>query len=176
MIMNKKIIKNYIYTGLGYPIELHDVEVVQFENESYPKIDIKEISDLAIKSLISQNSRFTGNQIKFIRAYFDMSLREFSTIVNESHMAVKKWEDFKDKPTNMDRNIEIMLRLHIFNKVFINTKNNQKNKIEFYNQFVSLTEMFCCPEKLTYKLLSTTLNEPPQVYSVCYKKKRAKSD
>ena len=75
-----------------------------------------------------------------------MSLRKFAKVVNESHMAVKKWEDFKDDPTNMDRNIEIMLRLHIYDHVIIKTKNDQKEKVKFYNQYIALTEMFSHPQ------------------------------
>jgi len=140
--MSKKLVKNYIYRELGFPIELHDVEMVFFDGEFHPKIDVRKTADLAIKSLVSQKARLTGNQIKFIRVYLSMSLREFAKIVNESHMAVKKWEDFKDKPTNMDRNIEIMLRLHIYDYTAIKTKNDKKEKIEFYHQFLALTEMF----------------------------------
>lgn len=140
--MKKKIVKHYIYLGLGFPVELHDVEMVLFDGEFHPKIDVRKIADQAIKSLISQKSRLTGNQIKFIRTYLSMSLREFSKLVNESHMAVKKWENFCDDPTNMDRNIEIMLRLHIYDQVVIKIKNDKKEKIEFYNKFLALTEMF----------------------------------
>jgi len=140
--MSKKIVKNYIYEGLGFPIELHNVEVVEFNGEFHPKIDVRKVADSAIKSLVLQKSRLTGSQIKFIRKYFSMSLREFSNIVNESHMAIKKWEDFNDEATNMDRNIEIMLRLHIYDHVVIKAKNDKNMKMEFYNQFVALTELF----------------------------------
>lgn len=140
--MNKKIVKKYIYNGLGFPIELHNVEMVMFNGEFQPKIDVRKIADLAIKSLVSQETRLTGNQIKFIRTYFSMSLREFSEIVNESHMAVKKWEDFKNKPTNMDKNIEILLRLHIYDHIAIKSKNNKKEIVKFYNQYLVLTEIF----------------------------------
>jgi len=139
--MNKKIVKNYTYTGLGFPVDLHNVEMVLFDGEMHPQIDVRKIADLAIKSLVLQKSRLTGNQIKFIRTYFSMSLREFAKVVNESHMAVKKWEDFKDKSTNMDRNIEIMLRLHIYDRIAMRIKNNNKGKVEFYNQYVALTKM-----------------------------------
>ncbi|MBI5447955.1 MAG: hypothetical protein HY939_04430 [Gammaproteobacteria bacterium] len=140
--MNKKIVKNYIYKGFGFPVELHNVEMVSFDGELHPKINVRKIADTLIKSLISQKNRLTGNQIKFIRTYFSKSLREFAKIVNESHMAVKKWEDFKDEPTKMDPNIEIMLRLHIYNQVVVKLKNDNKEKIKFYNQFINLTEIF----------------------------------
>ena len=140
--MNKKIIKKFIYEGLGFPYELHNVEMVEVDGEIYPKIDIRKVADSAIKSLVSQSSRFTGNQIKFIRTYFSNSLREFSRIVNESHTAIKKWEDFKDKTTNMDLNIEILLRLYIYNHIAIKSKNDTKEILNFYKKYLALTEMF----------------------------------
>lgn len=140
--MNKKIIKKYIYNGLGFPIELHNVVVVMFNGEFHPKIDVRKIADSAMKSLVLQESRLTGNQIKFIRTYLSKSLREFSEIVNESHTAIKKWEDFKDKPTNMDKNIEILLRLHIYNHIAIRSKNDKKEIIKFHDQYLALKEIF----------------------------------
>src|SRR5690242_12655394 len=127
--MHKKIIKNYTYTGLGFPIILHDIEMVKFEREFHPKIDDKKVADFAIKSLVTQKSRLTGHQIRFIRSYFSLSLRNFAKIVNESHMAVKKWEDYLDNPTSMDLNIEIMLRLYIYDQVI----KSDRKKIDFYN-------------------------------------------
>lgn len=140
--MSKKIVKTYVYNGLGFPIELHNVEMVMLDGELHPKIDVRKTADLAIKSLVSQKSRLTGNQIKFIRIYFSMSLREFAKAVNESHMAVKKWENFKDDSTNMDKNIEIMLRLYIYNNLFIKTKNDNSVKIKFYRQYLDLIDFF----------------------------------
>ncbi|SRR5579883_980049 len=150
--MTKKIKKNYLYHGLGFPIELRKVEMIKLNGELHPKINVRKIADLAINSLISQKSRLTGNQIKFIRSYFSMSLREFAGVVNESHMAVKKWENFKSDPTNMDRNIEIMLRLHIFDRIAIKSKNTKSNKLDFYTHFKKLTEMFA------HKMLSPKAN------------------
>ena len=132
----------YTYHGLGFPVELDDVELVSINGEMHPKIDIRKISDMVIKSLVLQETRLTGNQIKFIRAYFSMSLREFAQLVHESHMAVKKWEDFKNDRTNMDLNIEIMLRLHIYDHVALKVKKDKKEKHKFHDQFLVLTKMF----------------------------------
>ena len=139
--MDKKIMKNYIYDGLGFPVKLHNVEMVKLDNEYHPKIDVRKIADSVIQSLVLQKSRLTGNQIKFIRTYFSLSLREFAKVVNESHMAVKKWENFQNESTKMDKNIEIMLRLHIFDQI-LNRKHDEKRKAEFYNKFVALREIF----------------------------------
>ncbi|MCX7124932.1 MAG: hypothetical protein NTU49_04105, partial [Gammaproteobacteria bacterium] len=115
--MKKKIVKNYIYDGLGFPVLLPSIEMVYFEDEWHPKIDVYGISDKAIKALITQESRLTGNQVKFIRTYFSMSLRVFAkNVVHESHTAVSKWENNRDKATHMDGNIEAMLRLYIYER------------------------------------------------------------
>jgi DNA-binding transcriptional regulator YiaG len=128
--MTKKLIKNYVYEGLGFPVTLRDVELIKINGEAIPKIDIREVADSAIKSLALQKSKLTGNQIKFIRTYFSMSLREFGkVVVNESHAAVRKWENTNNKPTNMDPNIEKGIRLYICDKIFIKNKND---KVKFY--------------------------------------------
>ena len=140
--MSKKIMHKYTYNGLGFPIELHNIEMVQIDGDYHPKIDVRKVADSAIKSLVIQTSRLAGNQIKFIRTYLSMSLRQFSEIVHESHMAVKKWEDYKEKPTNMDLNIEIMLRLHIYNYIAVKTRNDKNEMINFYKKYLVLIELF----------------------------------
>lgn len=136
--MKKKTLPKYTYEGLGFPIELIDVEMVHFEGEWLPKIDVRKVADAVIKLIPFQDERLTGNQIHFIRTYFGMSLRKFAVeVVKESHMAVSKWEKFGDKSTNMDANIEIMLRLYIYEKVCVKTI---KEKQSFYQKFKKIKE------------------------------------
>lgn len=133
-----KVLKTYIYEGLGFPIELNDIEMVLLNGEQIPKIDVRVIADQAIKGLVFQKTKLTGNQIKFIRNYFSFSLREFSKVVNESHTAIKKWESFQNKSTNMDPNIETSIRVYILDKIGIKNKND---KLKFYDQYHMITEI-----------------------------------
>jgi DNA-binding transcriptional regulator YiaG len=109
------IIPTYIYNGLGFPIELHDVEMELHDGELYPKIDVRKVADMAIKSLLFQESKLNGNQIKFIRTYFSKTLREFSMIIGETPSTIKEWENFSNRPINMKLGDEILLRSFIFN-------------------------------------------------------------
>lgn len=138
--MTKHIEKNFMYMGLGFPIELQNVEMMEIKGTLHPKIDVRRVADSAIESLIAQKTRITGNQIRFIRSYFAMSMREFAKVVNESHTAVMKWEKFANNTTNMDVNIEIMLRLYICDRILIIQNKQKKN--EFYNQYRKVTEIF----------------------------------
>src|SRR6476620_951342 len=112
--MERKTQKKYIYEGLGFPIELHNVEMVKVQGEWVQKIDVRDIALKAIRELPFQETRLTGHQVRFVREYFQMSLREFAKVVHQSHTAIDKWEKFGNKLTNMDSNIEVVLRLHIY--------------------------------------------------------------
>lgn len=132
--MRTKTVARMTYEGLGFPIELRDVKMVKINDEWHPKINVRKIADATIKALASQEQRLTGSQVKFIRTYFNMTLREFaSEVVNESHTAVNKWEKFGSKPTNMDINIEKILRLYIHEKI-----NNKKN---FFKEYLELRKI-----------------------------------
>ena len=125
--MKTKIIKKYTYEGLGFPIELTNVEMVYISGEYHAKIDVRTIAEQVMRLLPFQEERLTGSQIKFIRSYFAMSLRKFAKeVVKESHMAVAKWEKFGHHPTNMDVNTEIMLRLYIFETICVKTAKEKK--------------------------------------------------
>ncbi|MDP3268896.1 MAG: hypothetical protein Q8M40_07585 [Legionella sp.] len=131
--MKTKIEPIFLYEGLGFPIELENVDMININDKWHPKIDVRYVADEIIKKLAIQEERLTGNQVKFIRSYFSMPLREFGeTVVHESHTAVSKWEKCEDEITNMNENTEQVLRLYIIEQTQTQTKADQKN---FYSNF-----------------------------------------
>ena len=131
--MKTKIEPTFLYEGLGFPIELENVEMININDEWHPKIDVHYVADEIIKILATQETRLTGNQVKFIRSYFSMPLREFGeNVVHESHAAVRKWENCGDEITRMNENTEQVLRLYIIEQTQAKTKAEQKN---FYSNF-----------------------------------------
>ena len=116
--MNRKIKKDYIYNGLGFPILLKEVEMTEVLGVWSPKIDVKKIADMAMEKLALQEAKLTGDHVKFIRSYFSMSLREFgNTVVKQTHSAVRKWENSENHLTSMDENTEDILKLYITDKL-----------------------------------------------------------
>ena len=131
--MNTKTEPTFLYEGLGFPIELENVEMLNINGEWHPKIDVRYIANEVIKKLATQEERLTGNQVKFIRTYFSMPLREFGeTVVYATHAAVNKWEKRGDEVTDMNENTEQVLRLFIIEKTQTKTKTDQAN---FYKNF-----------------------------------------
>lgn len=124
--MNTKVEPIFLYEGLGFPIELENVEMINISDEWHPQIDVRYVADEIIKKLAIQEERLTGNQVKFIRTYFSMPLREFGeTVVHESHTAVSKWEKCGDEITSMNENTEQVLRLYIIEQSQTKTKAEQ---------------------------------------------------
>lgn len=132
-MMKTKTESSFLYKGLGFPIELEHVAMICINGEWMPKIDVRKIADEAIKKLAIQEERLTGNQVKFIRSYFSMTLREFGkTVVYESHTAVNKWEKCGNDITNMNENTEQVLRIYIIERTQTKTQAEQEN---FYSNF-----------------------------------------
>jgi DNA-binding transcriptional regulator YiaG len=136
--MERKTQKKYIYDGLGFPIELYNVEFVKVRGEWVAKIDVRNIALKAMRDLAFQDTRLTGNQVRFIREYFQMSLRQFAKVVHQSHTAIDKWEKFGNKATNMDSNIEVVLRLHIYHEVCTKTLKQKSNFYKAYEKISSI--------------------------------------
>lgn len=144
-MMKTKIEPVFLYEGLGFPIKLEHVEMIKIQGDWHPKIDVRYIADEVIKKLATQEERLTGNQVKFIRSYFSMPLREFGEkVVHESHAAVNKWEKCGDEITNMNENTEQVLRLYIIEKTQTKTKYEQKN---FYTNFKKSREFINAKHK-----------------------------
>lgn len=142
--MNTKIVENYIYDGLGFPVELNNVEMYYIEDDWHPRIDALKVANDVIKKLAVQKTRLTGNQIRFIRSYFSMPLREFGEkVVHESHGAVRKWEQKGNSSTNMNANTEHEVRLYIIEKLYAK---NKESKTKFYDLYMLTKRFFSIDE------------------------------
>ena len=138
--MKTRIVENFIYEGLGFPVELSQVEMICIANDWHPKIDVQKVADEVIAKLAVQESRLTGNQVKFIRSYYSMPLREFGEkVVHESHMAVSKWEKKGEMETNMNSNTEHELRLYIVEKLLSKSMVSQS---KFYDIYMATKRFF----------------------------------
>lgn len=133
--MIKKWVENYCYEGLGFPVELKRVEVVEIDHAWHPIIDVQKVASTVINALAYQKTRFTGNQVKFIRSYFSMPLRQFGLeVVHESHAAVDKWEKNGNKITSMNNNTEYVLRLFIVEQLKSKTQTQQHDFFKKYQR------------------------------------------
>lgn len=115
--METKIQKEFVDTGLGFPVRLRNAPMVKVRGTWTPKINYNHLAEAVLHSLAFKPSRLTGSEIKFIRTHFEMTLQEFAKRFCVTHVAVIKWERSKDQPTVMTWTTEKDVRLFILSKL-----------------------------------------------------------
>ena len=127
MARDKKIVKNFTYEGLGFPVILKDALFHKVRGEWLPKVNLEELAKIVFKMLPSKPSKFTGNEIKFIRTYLGKSKLAFGSLFKLSHTAVAKWERAKNSPAPISPSQEIVLRL--FLEDYLNVSSREFYKV-----------------------------------------------
>lgn len=114
--MARRIQKSYTDYGFGFPIVLMDVPMVKIRNIWTPDIDYNLLQTGALQALAFKPARLSGNEVKFIRHSFEMTLKEFAKRFDVSHPAVLKWEKQAGKPTKMSWSLEKDIRLFVIDQ------------------------------------------------------------
>jgi DNA-binding transcriptional regulator YiaG len=128
--MKTKIEKSYTYEGLGFPVHLTNVPMVQIRGEFTLDIDFNKLQRAVLLHLSHKKTPLTGNEVRFIRKFFSLTATAFGHLFGYTHSAVLKWENQGDAIARMTPTTEIYLRLYILDFL-------QKNPLDFkelYNE------------------------------------------
>jgi hypothetical protein len=109
--MERKIADRYLDHSYGFPVLLLNVELVKVRGTWTPVIDYQKFAKNVVDKLCKTSGRFSGNHVRFIRQYFEMTLKDFASTLNVTHPAVMKWEKASDNQTGMHWSMEKDIRL-----------------------------------------------------------------
>ena len=115
--MERKIKSQHVDYGCGFPIVLINVPMIKIRGEWTPDINYNELEKSAILMLCHKPIKLTGNEIRFIRLYFEMTLQAFAKRFGVQHPTVVKWENYKDLSTNMSVGTEKDIRLFVIKEL-----------------------------------------------------------
>lgn len=115
--METKIQKEFIDTGFGFPIRLMDVPMIKVRGSWTPNLNYNKLALVVLRALAHKGSRLTGNEIRFIRTHFEMTLQEFAKRFCVTHVGVMKWEKAKNQPTSMNWTTEKDIRLFVLTRL-----------------------------------------------------------
>jgi transcriptional regulator with XRE-family HTH domain len=118
----KKIQKSFIDYGFGFPIRLINVPMIRVRGKWTLNINYNRLTTAVLRFLCDKPVRLTGNEVRFIRQHFEMTLQEFAMRFAVSHAAVIKWEKSRDEPPGMNWASEKDLRLFVLSKISGNSK------------------------------------------------------
>lgn len=115
--MERKIERQFVDYGCGFPIVLLNVPMIKLHGKWVPDVDYNMLEKSVLFDLCHKPSKLTGNEIRFIRLYFEMTLQAFAKRFGVQHPTVVKWEKFKDAPSNMTLGTEKDIRLFVIKQL-----------------------------------------------------------
>lgn len=127
--MKQKMIKKYLFEGLGFPVLLVDVPMRQMIGEWVLDIDLNLLQINVLNALIHKLSPLSGAEVRFIRKYFALTTAEFGKQFGVTHAGVLKWEKQEDNWANMNPATEKCLRLFVLDHL----KSKDREFREFYH-------------------------------------------
>lgn len=111
--MKKKIAAQFEYDGLGFPITLLNVPLVEVRGVKVPDVDYNILQRNVLLALCQKPFPLTGNEVRFIRQYLQMTYTEFAKKFGVTHPSVIHWEKSKDSFAKIMPTTELCLRLCI---------------------------------------------------------------
>jgi hypothetical protein len=115
--MEKKIQKRYLDRSLGFPVVLLNAPLVKVRGQWALHVNYNDYQNAILHLLAHKPTRLTGNEVHFIRTYFEMTVRAFAARFSVKHPAVLKWEKRGDAPTQMTWSTEKDIRLFILDEL-----------------------------------------------------------
>ncbi|MEX0961936.1 MAG: hypothetical protein WDZ28_03670 [Simkaniaceae bacterium] len=109
----QKVEKEVIYYGLGFPIVLRNVPMIELRGIWTPDIDFNILQKVTLLSLAHHPADLTGSQVHFIRMWLGLTQTEFGKVLGVTHPAVVKWEKTENKSSKMSLSTQRELRLYL---------------------------------------------------------------
>lgn len=113
----KKIEKEMVYEGLGFPVVLKNVPMIKVRGSWALDFNLNVLMKVVLLALAHHSSDLTGNQIRFIRTWLELTQMEFAKLFGLTHPAVVKWEKMKNKGSKMNLTTQRDLRLWLLDQL-----------------------------------------------------------
>ncbi|MGE0174657.1 MAG: hypothetical protein AB7T49_17825 [Oligoflexales bacterium] len=115
--MERKIQKKYIDHSLGFPVILKNAPLIRARGEWALNVNYNDYQRTILQLLAHKPTRLTGNEVAFVRKYFEHTAREFASRFSVKHPAVLKWERKNNASTQMGWSTEKDIRLFILDEL-----------------------------------------------------------
>jgi transcriptional regulator with XRE-family HTH domain len=139
---NQKIEKEIIYDGLGFPVILHNVPMIELRGVWSLDIDFNILQKVVLLALAHHPADLTGNQIRFIRTWLGLTQIEFGKLFGVTHPAIVKWEKTENKTAKMNLSTQRDLRMWLLDQLLTKDDDFRKAfKIVHKTEYTSKTDL-----------------------------------
>lgn len=101
------------YDGLGFPITLLNFPLIEVRGVLVPNIDYNILQKHVLFALCNKPHPLTGNEVRFIRQYLQMTYTEFANKFGVTHASVIHWEKSKNAFAKIQPSTDLCMRLFI---------------------------------------------------------------
>ncbi|NGX41062.1 MAG: hypothetical protein KR126chlam4_00897 [Candidatus Anoxychlamydiales bacterium] len=122
----QKIEKEIIYEGLGFPILLRNVPMIELRGNWVPDIDLNVLQKVTLLALAHHPVDLTGNQIRFIRTWLGLTQSEFGKLFGVTHPAVVKWEKKRNSVAKINLTTQRDIRLWVLDQLLTRDEDFRK--------------------------------------------------
>jgi DNA-binding transcriptional regulator YiaG len=119
----EKKTESFVFEGLGFPIFLVDAPWKKVFGEWVLDINLKELQDVVLQTLIHKSNPLNGCELRFIRKFLELSTAAFGKLFGVSHVAVVKWENDQSQ---INPATELCIRLHVMDRLLPKDKEFRK--------------------------------------------------
>lgn len=112
-----RVVPEFLYDGLGFPVLLINVPVVEVRGIQVPDINYNLLQRNVLLGLSQKPQPLTGNEVRFIRQYLQMTYTDFAKKIGVTHACVIHWEQSKNSSAKIAKTTEICIRMHILDEV-----------------------------------------------------------
>jgi DNA-binding transcriptional regulator YiaG len=137
------------WEGLGFPVVLVGFPMKTVRGNEVPDLNMNDIQEQAFKALILWPHRFTGQQVRFARAYMRKTQQELANEIAVNNTSVCYWESKGNEPTEMQVQTELILRFHMLYDLYSPNFRKNVTDIEWRRMRDKLDELFKNPAKIT---------------------------
>ncbi len=113
----RKVEKEYTYEGLGFPIVLKNVPMIELRGVWTLDIDLNVLQKAVLLALAHNPADLTGNQVRYIRTWLNLTQIAFGKLFGVTHPAVVKWEKAGEKASKINLTTQRDLRLLLLDKL-----------------------------------------------------------
>jgi len=124
-----EIQETYKFTGFGFDVLLHNVEIKEAHGEQYPDINMKKVKLLTAKELLKSKERLTGKKLKFLRTFLGLSYQKLSETVDVPASTLRSWEEKGAEATGLTVPQERQFRTYAIGSILDLEKKHMEKQI-----------------------------------------------
>lgn len=132
--MKERKKETFIYEDLGFPVKLINAPMKKVFGQWFLDINLTQLQKTILHLLIHKPSPLTGEEIRFIRKFLEMTTSEFGSYFGATHAAVLKWEK---NESQMNPTTDFCIRMYLLKRLRAKAKEFSKTYDEIFHEIVT---------------------------------------